>query len=450
MGRYFGTDGIRGRVGDTLTADRVFSIGRYLGYHYSRDGRAKIVIGKDTRLSSDMLESVLAAGIASQGCDAYLVGYCPTPAINYLTVNEDFAVGAMISASHNPYSDNGVKIFSKDGLKLQGEVEVLIENYIDGLQTIEFACDGQIGRVVDYSEGLEHYISHIEEDYDIDLSGMKIIMDCANGSSSFTAKRVLTTLGADCTVMNDEPNGTNINAKCGSTHPRGLQEAIQKGTYDIGLSFDGDADRQILVRPDGELVNGDGMLYICGKYLKEKGRLKGDTVVATVMSNIGLWKAMERIGVNVERTRVGDKYVYDCMMKNGYIIGGEQSGHIIFSEHEKTGDGLVTALSVLKIMKETGRGIVELCEGLKIYPQTLINVTVTDKNAVMDDPEVQEAIAGVEKRLAGTGRILVRPSGTEPVLRVMAEAETDDVCETECQKVAEIIRAKYGTKRAAR
>ena len=273
---------------------------------------------------------------------------------------------------------------------------------------------------------------------------MRVAMDCANGSSTYTAEKVLTRLGATCTVMNNQPNGININNNCGSTHPDDFCLFMKNGSYDLGLTFDGDADRQIPVMPDGSLVNGDFVLYICGKYYRDKGMLKGNTIVTTVMANLGLWKAMEREGIRVEKTDVGDKYVYDCMLKNGYIVGGEQSGHIIFSEYETTGDGLVTALALLKIMKETGRTIQELCEGLKIYPQLLVNVRVTDKNQVMDDPEVKNAIDEANRNLDGNGRILVRPSGTEPLLRIMAEAETDQICEEECERIACIIRRKYG------
>ncbi len=444
MGRYFGTDGIRGKANEGLTAARAFEIGRYLGYYYRKEGKQKIVIGKDTRLSSDMLEAALAAGITSQGCDAYLTGYCPTPMICYLTVNEDFAVGAMISASHNPFYDNGIKVFSKDGVKLQGEVEALIEDYLDGKEELTYRTDEEIGRVVQYPEGIDHYLEFVYREFPLDLRGMKIAMDCANGSASFTAEKALRRLGAECTIFCNDPNGTNINRKCGSTHPERFQEYIKLGQYDLGLTFDGDADRQLLVRPNGEMVDGDFMLYICAKYYKNKNKLPGNTVVTTVMANLGLWKAMEREGINVEKTDVGDKYVYDCMVKNGYVVGGEQSGHIIFSNHETTGDGLITALAILKVMKETGKNIDELCEGLKIYPQLLVNVRVTDKTKVMSDPEVQAAIEQVNVNLNGNGRILVRPSGTEPLLRVMAEAETDEICAVECERVAAIIREKYG------
>jgi phosphoglucosamine mutase len=444
MGKYFGTDGIRGKANEGLTAERAFVVGRYLGWYYSQKGKKNIVIGKDTRLSSDMLESALAAGITSEGCDAYLAGYCPTPMICYLTVHEDFAVGAMISASHNPFYDNGIKVFSKQGVKLQGEVEALIEDYIDGKIEIPYKTEGEIGRIVNYPEGLDHYLNFVVSEFPLDLHGTKIAMDCANGSATYTAEKALRRLGAECTIFCNDPNGTNINRKCGSTHPERFQEYMKLGSYDLGLTFDGDADRQILVRPDGELGNGDYVLYICGKYYRDKGVLTNNTIVTTVMANLGLWKAMEREHINVAKTDVGDKYVYDCMIKNDYILGGEQSGHIIFSRHETTGDGLVTALAILKVMKNTGKSISELCEGLRIYPQLLVNVKVNDKTKVMDDPEVQEAIARVNKDLNGNGRILVRPSGTEPLLRVMAEAETDEICQQVCGQVADVIKAKFG------
>jgi len=416
MGRYFGTDGIRGKANEVLTAERAFQVGRYLGYYFSKEGKNKIVIGKDTRLSSDMFENALAAGITSEGCDAYLAGYCPTPMICLLTKENGFACGAMISASHNPFYDNGIKVFSNDGFKLSSDIEGLIEDYIDG----------------------------IVKEYPLDLSGWKIAIDCANGSSSFTAKKALERLGAEVTAFHDEPNGININTKCGSTHPELFCEEMKKGNYSVGLTFDGDADRQIMVRPDGELVNGDFMLYIVGKYLRDLNKLTNNTIVTTVMANLGLYKAMEREGIQVEKTQVGDKYVSEVMFRDNYVIGGEQSGHIILKDHATTGDGLLTALSVLEVMKNTDKGIIELCEGLKIYPQLLVNVKVTDKTLVMDDKEVQKSIDEVNEELNGNGRILVRPSGTEPLLRVMAEAETDEICERLVGKVADIIRRKYG------
>ncbi len=444
MGRYFGTDGIRGKANEVLTADRAFQVGRYLGYYFSKQGKQKILIGKDTRLSSDMFENALAAGITSEGCDAYLAGYCPTPMICQLTKVNGFACGAMISASHNPYYDNGIKVFSNDGFKLSGDIEGLIEDYIDGIEEIPYRTEGNIGKVIAYPQGIEEYLTWVTKEFPLDLSGFKIAMDCANGSSSFTAKKALERLGASVTVFHDQPNGTNINTDCGSTHPEGLAEIMTKGSYDIGLTFDGDADRQIMIRPDGQLVNGDFMLYIVGKYLRDQGTLTNDTIVTTVMANLGLFKAMEKEGIKVEQTQVGDKYVSEVMFRDDYAIGGEQSGHIILKQHATTGDGLLTALSVLEVMQKTGKGIDELCQGLHIYPQLLVNVKVTDKTCVMDDEQVHKAIVEVEQQLNGNGRILVRPSGTEPLLRVMAEAATDEICQEIVGKVADIIREKYG------
>ncbi len=449
MGKYFGTDGIRGRANEGLTADRAFLVGRSLGEYFSREGKKKIVIGKDTRLSSDMLEAALAAGIASEGCDAYLTGYGPTPMICWLTVHEDFACGAMISASHNPYFDNGIKVFSKEGIKIPAEIEDHIEDCIDGRYQMTYKINDEIGKIFSYPEGVEHYIAAVEKMFAMDLKGFRVAMDCANGSSSFTAERVFNDLGADVTVHNHEPNGININNRCGSTHPADFQEFMKanQDRFDLGLTFDGDADRQILVRPDGELVDGDYVLYIAGRYLKDHGMLNNNTIVTTVMANLGLWKAMEANGIEVQKTQVGDKYVYDCMCKGGFVIGGEQSGHIIFSQVETTGDGLVTALMITKIMRETGKTIDELCEGLVIYPQVLVNVPVTDKEAAMKDPEVLAAVEKVDTTLKGNGRVLVRASGTEPLVRVMAEAQTDAICQEQVDFVADIVRRKYGTTR---
>ena len=449
MGKYFGTDGIRGRANEGLTADRAFLVGRSLGEYFSREGKKKIVIGKDTRLSSDMLEAALAAGIASEGCDAYLTGYGPTPMICWLTVHEDFACGAMISASHNPYFDNGIKVFSKEGIKIPAEIEDHIEDCIDGRYQLTYKINDEIGKIFSYPEGVEHYIAAVEKMFAMDLKGFRVAMDCANGSSSFTAERVFKDLGADVTVHNHEPNGININNRCGSTHPADFQEFMKanQGRFDLGLTFDGDADRQILVRPDGQLVDGDYVLYIAGRYLKGHGMLNNNTIVTTVMANLGLWKAMEANGIEVQKTQVGDKYVYDCMCKGGFVIGGEQSGHIIFSQVETTGDGLVTALMITKIMRETGKTIDELCEGLVIYPQVLVNVPVTDKAAAMKDPEVLAAVEKVDTTLKGNGRVLVRASGTEPLVRVMAEAQTDAICQEQVDFVADLVRRKYGTTR---
>ena len=445
MGKYFGTDGIRGQAGEGLTAETAFRIGRYLGWYFSQNGHQNIVMGKDTRLSSDMLEHALAAGIAAEGCDAYLVGWCPTPAISYIVHTHDFACGVMISASHNPFYDNGIKIFSKDGLKMKAEVEDLIEEYIDGKVSLPYSTGDKIGRVIAYEQGLEDYISWVMQEFPVDLKGMRLVADTANGASTVTAERVLTGLGAEVTMLNNTPDGININTHCGSTHPEGMQETVRSGKYDLGLAFDGDADRMIMAAPDGELLTGDHVLYICGKYFRDRGELKNSTVVTTVMANLGLFKAMEREGIRLVSTQVGDKYVYEQMVREDDIVGGEQSGHIIFKEHEATGDGLVTALIFLTIMKDTGKNALTLREGLKIYPQLLVNVRVRDKEEAMNDPEVVKAIEEVNAHLNGNGRLLVRPSGTEPLVRVRAEAETDEICAQEVGIIADIVRRKFGT-----
>lgn len=443
MGRYFGTDGIRGKANVSLDVNRAFKVGQYLGYYYAKNGIGKILIGKDTRLSSDMFEAALAAGISSTGCNAYLLGYCPTPSVAYIVKNEDYDAGAMISASHNPYYDNGIKVFAHNGVKIANDIEALIEDYIDGKSSIELATGDKIGKVYDVKATLDDYINWLCEEYKMDLSNYTIAIDCANGASYQTAKRCLSTLGANLVVMNDQPDGININNGCGSTHPEKLQALMKEKHYDLGLAFDGDADRLIAVDRDGELVTGDHILYICGKYLKAKGELVNNTVVTTVMANLGLFKALEKYEINNVSTQVGDKYVYEKMCQENYIIGGEQSGHIIFSKHLTTGDGLQTALNLLKVMCDTQKSINELCAGLKIYPQLLVNIQVEDKNAVMADEEVLSLVKEVEKELENNGRILVRTSGTEPLVRVMVEAETDEICHEKVYKVIDFIKDKY-------
>ena len=439
MGRYFGTDGIRGKANETLDVQRAFQVGRYLGYYFSRQGKGRILVGKDTRLSSGMFENAIAAGASASGADVYLLGYCPTPSVAYLVKREQFSCGVMISASHNPYYDNGIKVFSQAGIKLSAEIEALVEDYIDGLTEIPLVSGEKIGQVIRYDEGLEHYLDWLESLFDFRLEQFHLALDLANGSATTTAEKLLRRMGAHCTVSHSEPNGVNINTKCGSTHPESLQELMKSGIFDLGLAFDGDADRLIAVDPQGNLINGDYVLYICGKYLKENGLLHGNTVVSTVMANLGFFKAMEQLDIATESTQVGDKYVYECMVKNDYMLGGEQSGHIIFKEHATTGDGLLTALKLLEVMHKTGKGILALEEGLKIYPQLLINVPVKDKEAAMQaDPIVKEVVA-INEELHGNGRILVRPSGTEPLVRVMVEAESDELCHHYVYRVVDLI-----------
>lgn len=439
MGRYFGTDGIRGKANVVLTVDRAFAVGKALGYLFSQQKKAKIIVGKDTRLSSSMFEHAIASGAASTGADVYLVGYCPTPAIAYLAKNEHFDCGVMISASHNPYYDNGIKVFSCDGIKLDADTEGKIEDYIDGLYSIDLKNENHIGEVIAYPEGLTHYLDWMSDLFPMDLTGFKLALDCANGSASTTAVQLLTRLGADCTVIHNHPDGVNINTQCGSTHPEELETLMKQGNFDLGLAFDGDADRLIAVDPEGRQVNGDYILYICGQYLKQQRHLIGNTVVTTVMANLGFFKAMEKINIETASTQVGDKYVYECMVKEDYVLGGEQSGHIIFKEHATTGDGLLTACKLLEIIKNTKKSIIELSEGLKIYPQLLVNVTVKDKEATLKDPVILEEVAKVEQELAGNGRILVRPSGTEPLVRVMVEAESDQICHDYVYRIVNLI-----------
>ena len=439
MGRYFGTDGIRGKANETLDVQRAFQVGRYLGYYFSRQGKGRILVGKDTRLSSGMFENAIAAGASASGADVYLLGYCPTPSVAYLVKREQFSCGVMISASHNPYYDNGIKVFSQAGIKLSAEIEALVEDYIDGLTEIPLVSGEKIGQVIRYDEGLEHYLDWLESLFDFRLEQFHLALDLANGSATTTAEKLLRRMGAHCTVIHREPNGVNINTKCGSTHPESLQELMKSGIFDLGLAFDGDADRLIAVDPQGNLINGDYVLYICGKYLKENGLLHGNTVVSTGMANLGFFKAMEQLDIATESTQVGDKYVYECMVKNDYMLGGEQSGHIIFKEHATTGDGLLTALKLLEVMHKTGKGILALEEGLKIYPQLLINVPVKDKEAAMQADPIVKEVAAINEELHGNGRILVRPSGTEPLVRVMVEAESDELCHHYVYRVVDLI-----------
>ena len=442
MGKYFGTDGARGCANETLTLDMAIRIGQYLGWYYGKQHRAKIIIGKDTRLSSDMFEMGLAAGATSTGANVYLLDVCPTPAISYLVQKEHFDCGIMVSASHNPYSDNGIKLFNSFGCKMNPEVELEIEAYIDGLTTIELAHKDGIGKVIPWTEGLELYESHLKEIVPLDLTGMRIALDLANGSATSCAQETLEDLGATVEVIHSAPNGVNINTKCGSTHPEALQELMKEGDYHVGFAFDGDADRLIAVNEDGELINGDYILYICGCYMHEKGLLKDDVVVTTVMANLGLYHAFDEKGIRYEQTAVGDKYVFECMKQHDYTIGGEQSGHIIFFEHENTGDGLLSALKLLEVMVDTKKSLKQLSEGLFIYPQLLINEKVADKHRALEDAELNAVIDEVAKELGNEGRILVRPSGTEPLIRVMVEAKTDELCAKYVYRVIDFIKEK--------
>ena len=442
MGRYFGTDGVRGEANKDLTVSKVYKIGRYVGDYYRKNGKGRILIGKDTRLSSSMFEAALASGIAESGGDALLMGYGTTPCLAYLIANEDFDCGIMISASHNPYHDNGIKIFGTDGLKIKDDLEDPIEDYMDDLFELPRAEGKEIGHITAYAEGIDHYVDWLCRTYPTDLSGTKILLDLCNGGSCTTAEKVFRRLHADYTVMNSAPDGININTNCGSTHLEGLQEAVKKGSYDIGFAFDGDADRVLAVDPQGQVVDGDKIMYLLACYLKEEGKLQGNHLVTTVMSNIGLKKALDKKGISYAITPVGDKNVVDCLRAKGYVGGGEQSGHIINTYSGYFGDGVKTALNVLEVMKKKGQSINELCDELKVFPQLLINVRVKDKNVVLQDEEIKAKINEVAEALGDNGRILVRPSGTEPLIRVMTEAESDELCRQYDDAVIDLIKAK--------
>ncbi len=436
MGKYFGTDGVRGRANEQLTLDMSIRIGQYLGWYYGKNKHARILIGKDTRLSGDMFELGLAAGATSMGAHVYLLGVCPTPSVSYLIQKERFDCGIMVSASHNPYYDNGIKIFNHQGEKMDESVLLEIEKYMDYDMNLELSTQDQIGEFFNWEDGLEIYMSWLKETVPVDLSGMKVAVDLANGSATSTAVETLDALGATVEAINNSPNGVNINRKCGSTHPEGLQRLMRENDFDIGFAFDGDADRLIMVDSDGKLIDGDYILYIVSRYFKSINCLNKNMCVTTVMANLGLYKALDANKIDYIQTPVGDKYVFEEMQKHDYWIGGEQSGHIIFYEHEKTGDGLFTALEILQIMKNTNKTLQELCDGLFIYPQLLKNVPVSNKDTVLQDEGLNDLIQSVADELGNEGRILVRPSGTEPLLRIMVEAKTDELCEEYVNRVA--------------
>ena len=440
MGKYFGTDGFRGEANVVLTVEHAFKVGRYLGWYYGQEHKARIVIGKDTRRSSYMFENALAAGLTASGADAYLLHVTTTPSVSYVVRTEDFDCGIMISASHNPYYDNGIKVINSKGQKLEAEVEAKVEAYIDGESgEIPLAKKEAIGRTVDYAAGRNRYIGHLISLATRSFKDVKVGLDCSNGSSSSIAKSVFDALGAKTYVINNEPDGTNINTNCGSTHINVLREYVKENGLDVGFAYDGDADRCIAVDENGNVVDGDLILYVCGKYMKEHGQLKDDTIVTTIMSNLGLYKACDMIGMKYEKTQVGDKYVYENMVKNGFMLGGEQSGHIIFSKHATTGDGILTSLMLMEVIMETKQSLGQLTEEVKIYPQLLKNVHVADKKTARENPEVVKAVDAVAEALGDDGRILVRESGTEPVIRVMVEAATDELCEKYVAQVIDVI-----------
>ena len=429
MGKYFGTDGFRGEANVKLTVDHAFKVGRYVGWYYGRDHKAKIVIGKDTRRSSYMFEYALVAGLTASGADVYLLHVTTTPSVSYAVRTEDFDCGIMISASHNPFYDNGIKLLNGNGQKIEAEVEARIEAYLDGLiEDLPLATKEDIGRTVDFASGRNRYIGHLISIPSRDFKGIKVGLDCANGSSSAIAKSVFEALQAKTYVINNQPDGTNINTNCGSTHIEVLQKYVVDNGLDIGFAYDGDADRCLAVDEFGRVIDGDLILYVCGKYLKEHGELSNDTIVTTVMSNLGLYKALDKEGIKYEKTAVGDKYVNENMVKNGHCIGGEQSGHIIFSKHATTGDGILTSLKIMEAVIESKKTLAQLVEPVTIYPQLMKNVYVRNKKEAQNDVEVQKVIKEVEDKLGDEGRVLVRESGTEPVVRVMVEADTNEKC----------------------
>lgn len=446
MGKYFGTDGFRGEANVTLTVEDAYKVGRFLGWYYgqkTKADRCRVVIGKDTRRSSYMFEYSLVSGLTASGADVYLLHVTTTPSVSYVVRTEEFDCGIMISASHNPYYDNGIKVINGRGEKLEEETIEKIESYLDGeMGEIPFAKRDAIGRTVDYAAGRNRYIGYLISLATRSFKNMRIGLDCANGSASAIAKNVFDALGAETHVINNTPDGLNINTNCGSTHIEGLQKYVVENHLDVGFAYDGDADRCLAVDSEGKLVDGDKILYVCGKYMKEQDTLVNNTVVTTVMSNFGLYKAFEREGISYEKTAVGDKYVYENMSQNGHCLGGEQSGHIIFSKHATTGDGILTSLKLMEVILEKKETLAKLADEVQIYPQVLKNVRVKDKEAAQADRDVQAEVQKVSDALGDTGRILVRPSGTEPLIRVMVEAPTDEICGKYVAQVVEMIEKK--------
>ncbi|WP_251491151.1 phosphoglucosamine mutase [Otoolea muris] len=446
MGKYFGTDGFRGEANVDLTVEHAYKVGRFLGWYYGQkagDHRCRVVIGKDTRRSSYMFEYSLVSGLTASGADVYLLHVTTTPSVSYVVRTEGFECGIMISASHNPYYDNGIKVINERGEKLEEEVIEKIESYLDGeIGEIPFAKRDHIGCTVDFSAGRNRYIGYLISIATRSFKNMRVGLDCANGSSFSIAKNVFDALGAETYVLSNQPDGLNINTNCGSTHIGRLMQFVKEKRLDVGFAYDGDADRCLAVDEKGELVDGDKIMYICGKYMKEQGTLVNNTIVTTIMSNFGLYKALEREGIAYEKTAVGDKYVYENMAQNGHCLGGEQSGHIIFSKNATTGDGILTSLKVMEVILEKKQTLGKLASEIEIYPQVLKNVKVKSKAEAQEDKDVQAEVQKVADALGDTGRILLRQSGTEPVIRVMVEAETDAVCEKYVDQVIDVMKAK--------
>jgi len=438
MGKYFGTDGFRGEANKGLTVEHAYKIGRYLGWYYGKDQKARVVIGKDTRRSSYMFESALCAGLTASGADAYLLHVTSTPSVSFIARADDFDCGIMISASHNPFYDNGIKLINSNGEKMEESILEGIEEYIDSNSELPYAQRDSIGQTVDYAAGRNRYIGFLISLATRSYKNYRIGLDCANGSTWQMAKSVFDALGADTHVIANHPDGLNINVDCGSTHIENLRRFVIENHLDVGFAFDGDADRCLAVDEKGNIINGDHIMYVNAKYMQEKGILGKSKVVTTIMSNMGLYKALDELGIGYEKTAVGDKYVAENMRENGHLIGGEQSGHIIFGRLANTGDGLLTAIKIMECITESKEPLSVLASGMRMYPQMLKNVVVTDKDEALNCPEVKAAVSEVECSLGDNGRVVLRKSGTEPLLRVMVEAATQEQCN---KKVDEIIDA---------
>ncbi len=445
--KYFGTDGFRGRANEGLNVEHAYQIGRFVGWYYGlrQDRKARIVLGKDTRRSSYMFESALVSGLVASGADAYMLHVIPTPGVSYVTADGAFDCGIMITASHNPYGDNGIKLVNQNGEKMDEAVLKQVEAYIDGEIDVPLATGDKIGCTVDFMQGRNRYIAHLIASANFSLQGVRVGLDCANGAASSVAKPVFDALGADVYVFNNTPNGFNINVNCGSTHIEEMQSYVLRNNLDVGFAYDGDADRCLAVDDRGHVVDGDLILYVCGRYLNKHGGLAKSTIVPTVMSNFGFFKALDEIGINYESTDVGDKYVYACMRENGYSLGGEQSGHIIFGDIENTGDGIMTSLRIMEAVRSEKESLSTLVRPVKLYPQLLVNVPVTDRDAAMADPAVKAAEKKANEFLAGNGRCFVRASGTEQLVRILAEAPTDELC----KQADDIVLAAVEKYRAA-
>jgi len=443
MGKYFGTDGFRGEANVDLTVNHAFKVGRFLGHYYGQDHKARIVIGKDTRRSSYMFEYALVAGLTASGADVYLLHVTSTPSVSYVVRSEGFDCGIMISASHNPYYDNGIKVINGAGQKLEAEVEDLIEEYIDSeADGIPLATMENIGKTTDFAMGRHRYIGYLISLATRSFKNIKVGLDCANGSSSQIAKAVFDALGAQTYVISNEPDGININTNCGSTHMENLQKFVLDNGLDVGFAYDGDADRCLAVDEKGSVIDGDLILYLCGVYMSERGELNNSTIVTTIMSNLGLFKALEKKGIACEKTAVGDKYVYENMVNNGHSLGGEQTGHTIFAKHATTGDGVLTSLKIMEAMLEKKTSLSKLVEEVELFPQLQINVKVKNKKEARADEEVAAKIGQIAEILGRDGRIIVRESGTEPVLRVMVEAATEEICRKYVYEVIDVLKMK--------